>query len=59
MPPRIDVRGVRRVLEKVKFEKKKPVYDDGRVIVGEGHVTLKAESRCRTRRNLVPTDWRR
>ena len=30
------------------------MYDDGRIIVEEGHVALKAESRCSTLRHLAP-----
>ena len=45
MPPRCDVRVVNSVLERVGFENKDPVYDNGRRIVEEGNLDLKAELR--------------
>ena len=44
MPPRCDVRELNKVLERAGFENKDPIYDDGRIIVEEGHLGLKAES---------------
>ena len=45
MPPRIDVREVKRVLERAGFENKDPLHDDSRIIVEEGHLALNAELR--------------
>ena len=53
MPTRFDVRDVNKVLEKAGFEKKDPVYDDGRIIVEEGHLGLKVESICSTMKHLA------
>ena len=46
-----DVRYVNNVLEKVGFESKDPLYDDGRVILEEGNLDLKVQSRCSTRKH--------
>ena len=54
MPLRCDVRDLASVLEKAGFENKDPVYDDDRNIVEEGHLGLKAESRCSERKHLAP-----
>ena len=45
MPPRCHVREVSKVLQRAWFEKKYSIYDDGRIIVEEGHLSLIAESR--------------
>ena len=50
IPPIWGVREVRSVLEKAGFQNKDPVYDKGLVIVEEGHLSLKAELICRTRK---------
>ena len=52
MPPRCDVREFNSALEKVGFENKDPVNNDGRVIVEKGH--LGSEWRRSTRKHLVP-----
>ena len=54
MPPRCDVREIKRVRERAGLENKDPVYDDSRIIVEKGQLAPKAESRCRTRRHLAP-----
>ena len=54
MTPRCDLREVNKVLEREVFENKDPVYVDGRIIVEEGHLGLKAESRCSTKKHLAP-----
>ena len=54
MPPRCHVREVSKVLQRAWFEKKYPIYDDGRKIVEEGHLSLIAESRCPWRKLLTP-----
>ena len=59
MPPRCNEREVKKVLERAGFENKDPLYDDGRMLVKEGHLGLKAESRRCTRGHLDPTDWRK
>ena len=43
-----------RTLEKAGLESKLPIYDDGRMIVEEGHLALKDEIKFRTRKYLVP-----
>ena len=41
MPPNYEIRQVLKTLEKAGFESKLPIYDDGRMIVEEGHLALK------------------
>ena len=48
------MREVNSVLEKAGFENKDSVYDDGLVVVEEGHLGLWAESICSTRKHLAP-----
>ena len=54
MTPRCYLREVNKVLEREGFENKDPVYDDGRIIVEEGQLGLKTESRCSTKKHLAP-----
>ena len=42
------------MLKRAGFENKDPLYDDDRTIVEEGHLALKAQLRCSTRRHLAP-----
>ena len=48
------MRDVNSVLERAGFENEDTVYDDRRVIVKEGHLVLKVESKCSTRKHLAP-----
>ena len=43
MPPKFEVRDALRTLERAGLENKLPVWDDGRMIVNEGHIALKAD----------------
>ena len=54
MPPRCDVREVKRVLERAGFENEDPVYDDGRIIEEEGNLALKDDLNSSTRKHLAP-----
>ena len=50
MPPKFEVREVLRTLEREDLENMLPVWDDGRMIVEEGHIALKDEMKFATRR---------
>ena len=50
MPPKFEVREVLRTLERAGLENMLPVWDDGRMIVEEGHIALKDEMKFATRR---------
>ena len=54
MPPKFEVREVLKTLEKAGLESKLPVYDDGRMIVEEGHLALKDEMKFGTRKYRAP-----
>ena len=41
MPPKFEVGDILRTHEKDELEKKLPIWDDGRMIVEEGHISLK------------------
>ena len=43
MPPKFEVRDALRTLERAGLENKLPVWDDGRMIVNEGHIALKGD----------------
>ena len=43
MPPKFEVREVLRKLERASLENMLPVWDDGRMIVEEGHIPLKGD----------------
>ena len=43
MAPKFEVRDALRTLERAGLENKLPVWDDGRMIVNEGHIALKAD----------------
>ena len=43
MPPKFEVRNALRVLERASLENQLPAWDDGRMIVEEGHIALKAD----------------
>ena len=55
MPPKFEVRDALRTLERAGLENKLPVWDDGRMIVEEGHIALRAdEMTFATRRYRAP-----
>ena len=55
MPPKYEVREVLKTLEKVGFESKSPIYDDGSMIVDDcGHLALKDDMKLSTRKHLAP-----
>ena len=54
MPPKLEVREVLRTLERAGLENMLPVWDDGRMIVEEGHIALKDEMKFATRRYRAP-----
>ena len=41
MPPKFEARDALRTLERASLENKLPVWDDGRIIVNEGHIALR------------------
>ena len=43
MPPKFEVGDALRTLERAGLENQLPVWDDGRMIVNEGHIALKAD----------------
>ena len=53
-PPKFEVRENLKNLEMAGFKSKLPIYDDGRMIVEEGHLALKDEMKFSTRKHLVP-----
>ena len=55
MPPKFEVRDALRVLERAGLENQLPEWDDGRMIVNEGHIALKADDMLfATRRYRAP-----
>ena len=54
MPPKFEVRIVLRTLEEAGLENKLPIYDDGRMIVEEGHMALKGDMMFATRKYRAP-----
>ena len=54
MPPNFEVREVLRTLEQAGLENMMPVWDDGRIIVEEGHNALKDEMKFATRKYRAP-----
>ena len=50
MPPMFEVRDILRTLEEAALENKLPIYDDGRMIVREGHIALKDEMKFASRK---------
>ena len=54
MPPKNEVREVLKTLEKSRLENKLAIYDDGRMIVDEGHLALKDEMKFGTRKYRAP-----
>ena len=54
MPPKFEVREFLRTLERAGLGNMLPVWDDGRMIVEEGHIALKDEMKFATRRYRAP-----
>ena len=54
MPPKFEVRVVLRTVEEAGLENKLPIYDDGRMIVEEGHMPLKGDMMFATRKYRAP-----
>ena len=55
MPPKFEVRDALRVLERASLENQLPAWDDGRMIVNEEHIALKADEMLfATRRYRAP-----
>ena len=55
MPPKFQVRDALRTLERAGLKNKLPVWDDGRMIVNEGHIALKGDEMVfATRRYRAP-----
>ena len=50
MPPKFEARNVLRTLEEAGLENKLPIYDDGGMIVEEGHMALKDDMMLATRK---------
>ena len=49
-----EVRDILRTIEEAKLENKLPIWDDGRMIVEEGHIALKDEMRFAARKYRAP-----
>ena len=54
MPPEFEVRDILRTLDPANLENMLPVWDDGRMIVEEGHIALKDEMKFATRKYQAP-----
>ena len=54
MPPKFEVRDILRTLDQANLESMLPVWDDGRMIVEEGHIALKDEMKFATRKYWAP-----
>ena len=54
MPPKFEVREILRTLDQASLENTSPKWDDGRMIVEEGHIALKDEMKFATRKYQVP-----
>ena len=54
MPPKFEVRDNLRKLDQADLENMLPVWDDGRMIVEEGHLALKDEMKFATRKYRAP-----
>ena len=55
LPPKFEARDALRILERAGLENKLPVWDDGRIIVNEGHTALRDdEILLATRRYRAP-----
>ena len=54
MPPKFEVREILRTLNQTSLENASPIWDDGRMIVEEGHIALKDEMKFATRKYRAP-----
>ena len=54
MPPKFEVREILRKLDRASLENGLPIWDDGRMIVDEGHIALKDEMKFATRKYRAP-----
>ena len=54
MPPKFEVREILRTLDRAGLENMLPVWDDGKMIVEEGHIALKDEMKFATREYRAP-----
>ena len=54
MLPKFEVRDILRKLDQADLENMLPVWDDGRMIVVEGHIALKDEMKLATRKYRAP-----
>ena len=54
LPPKFEVQLIFRTLDRAGLENKLPVWDDGRMIVEEGHIALKDEMKFATRKKRAP-----
>ena len=54
MPPKLEVRGILRALDQASLEKTLTIWDDGRMIVEEGHIALKDKMKFATRKYRAP-----
>ena len=54
MPPKFEVREILRTLDQASLENESPIWDDGRMIVEEGHIALKDDMNFSTRKYRAP-----
>ena len=54
MPPKVKVREILRTLNQANLASASPIWDDGRMIVEEGHIALKDEMKFATRKYRAP-----
>ena len=54
MPPKFEDRDILRTLDQANLENMLPVWNDGRMIVEEGHIALKDEMKFATRKYRAP-----
>ena len=54
MPPKFEVREILRTLDRASMENELPIWDDGRMIVEQGHIALKDEMKFATRKYRAP-----
>ena len=54
MPPKLEVREILRTLNQAHLENTLPIWDDGRMIVEEGHIALKDEMKFASRKYRTP-----
>ena len=54
LPPKFQVRDILRTLDQARLECMLPAWDDGKMIVEEGHIALKDEMKFATRMYRAP-----